>query len=330
MTTNVRDPRWKGSIMESSIAGAATPRAAAPSTLERWAPAAGSLFAALFVAAVIIGVAGLDAGDKLPEITEHFASEGLSVDAGLRLYPHPAQRGVLPVVPRRPHRDHAFAFAGNARVVGADRRRRLHSGPRRRRGRLARAAADHRSQRARGSRPEDGCNAVRRPRRDRRRPLWVSGDRRRAADERRGDDRISRRAAAAVVRCPRRGWCRYRRARIVDVRPADPARRPVGGRRLGETNDLLSSRRPQPASLTGVGGSALAADPRLPRAPARRRAVGRGLEVEVVRRRDARAWGGRRASAGAPSTAANRRTRQDHPERGLTELMDGSPALVRS
>src|SRR6266536_6540566 len=59
--------------MESTAAGAAAPRAAAPSTLERWAPAAGSLFAALFVAAFIIGTVGLDdIGDKLPEITRNF------------------------------------------------------------------------------------------------------------------------------------------------------------------------------------------------------------------------------------------------------------------
>jgi hypothetical protein len=59
--------------MESTAAGAAAPRAAAPSTLERWAPAAGSLFAALFVAAFIIGTVGLDdIGDKLPEITQNF------------------------------------------------------------------------------------------------------------------------------------------------------------------------------------------------------------------------------------------------------------------
>src|SRR6266545_5865050 len=59
--------------MESTAAGAAAPRVAALSTLERWAPAAGSLFAALFVAAVIIGTVGLDdVGDKLPEITQNF------------------------------------------------------------------------------------------------------------------------------------------------------------------------------------------------------------------------------------------------------------------
>src|SRR6266545_1698144 len=59
--------------MESTAAGAAAPRVAALSTLERWAPAAGSLFAALFVAAFIIGTVGLDdVGDKLPEITRNF------------------------------------------------------------------------------------------------------------------------------------------------------------------------------------------------------------------------------------------------------------------
>jgi hypothetical protein len=61
--------------MESTAAGAAAPRVAAPSTLERWAPAAGSLFAALFVAAFVISFAGLDTGNKLPEITRKFASE---------------------------------------------------------------------------------------------------------------------------------------------------------------------------------------------------------------------------------------------------------------
>jgi hypothetical protein len=61
--------------MESTVAGAAAPRVAAPSFLERWAPAAGTLFAALFVAAFVIGAAGLDTGDKLPEITRNFASE---------------------------------------------------------------------------------------------------------------------------------------------------------------------------------------------------------------------------------------------------------------
>src|SRR6266508_1455766 len=68
--------------MESTVADAAAPPVAAPSILERWAPAAGSLFAALFVAAVIIGAAGLDAGDKLPEITENFASEDYQSTAG--------------------------------------------------------------------------------------------------------------------------------------------------------------------------------------------------------------------------------------------------------
>jgi hypothetical protein len=61
--------------MESTIAGGAAPRVAAPSFLERWAPAAGTLFAVLFVAAVVVGAAGLDTGDKLPEITQNFASE---------------------------------------------------------------------------------------------------------------------------------------------------------------------------------------------------------------------------------------------------------------
>jgi hypothetical protein len=68
--------------MESTVAGAAAPRGAAPSTLERWAPTAGALFAALFVAAVIIGAAGLDTGDKLPEITQNFASEDYQSTAG--------------------------------------------------------------------------------------------------------------------------------------------------------------------------------------------------------------------------------------------------------
>jgi len=68
--------------MESTIAGAAAPRAAAPSRLERWAPAAGSLFAALFVAAVI-ATASFDVGDTLPEITQNFASEDYQSTAGL-------------------------------------------------------------------------------------------------------------------------------------------------------------------------------------------------------------------------------------------------------
>jgi hypothetical protein len=59
--------------MESTAAGAA-PRVS-PSTLERWAPAAGSLFAGLFVAAFIIGTVGLDdIGDTLPEATQNFQS----------------------------------------------------------------------------------------------------------------------------------------------------------------------------------------------------------------------------------------------------------------
>jgi hypothetical protein len=68
--------------MESTVAGAAAPRGVAPSALERLAPAAGSLFAALFVAAFIIGAAGLDTGDKLPEITQNFASEDYQSTAG--------------------------------------------------------------------------------------------------------------------------------------------------------------------------------------------------------------------------------------------------------
>lgn len=67
--------------MESTAAGAAAPRVAAPSTLERWAPAAGSLFAALFVAAVIIE-AGLDIGYELPELTQNFATEDYQSTAG--------------------------------------------------------------------------------------------------------------------------------------------------------------------------------------------------------------------------------------------------------
>jgi len=68
--------------MEPTVAGATAPRVAGPSTLERLAPAAGSLFAALFVAAVIIGSAGLDTGDNLPEITQNFASEDYQSTAG--------------------------------------------------------------------------------------------------------------------------------------------------------------------------------------------------------------------------------------------------------
>ena len=67
--------------MESTVAGAAAARVAAPSTLERWAPAAGSLFAVLFVAAVIIGE-GLDIGYELPELTQNFASEDYQSTAG--------------------------------------------------------------------------------------------------------------------------------------------------------------------------------------------------------------------------------------------------------
>ena len=67
--------------MESTVDGDAAPRVAAPSTLERWAPAAGSLFAALFVAAIII-VAGLDIGYELPELTQNFASEDYQSTAG--------------------------------------------------------------------------------------------------------------------------------------------------------------------------------------------------------------------------------------------------------
>ena len=67
--------------MESTITGAAAPRATASSRLERWAPAAGSLFAVLFVAAVIIS-AGLDVGYELPEITQNFASEDYQSTAG--------------------------------------------------------------------------------------------------------------------------------------------------------------------------------------------------------------------------------------------------------
>src|SRR6266536_1492084 len=68
--------------MESTAAGAAA-RRVSPSTLERWAPAAGSLFAALFVAAFIIGTVGLDdVGDKLPEVTQNFASEDYQSTGG--------------------------------------------------------------------------------------------------------------------------------------------------------------------------------------------------------------------------------------------------------
>src|SRR4029453_7830780 len=77
------DPRRKGSDMESStVAGAAAPRVVAPSFLERWAPAAGTLFAALFVVAVVIGFAGLDTGNKLPEVTQNFASEDYQSTGG--------------------------------------------------------------------------------------------------------------------------------------------------------------------------------------------------------------------------------------------------------
>jgi hypothetical protein len=68
----------------STPASAASPRAPA-STLERWAPAAGSLFAALFVAAFIIRAAGLDTGDTLPEVTQNFASEDYQSTAGFVL-----------------------------------------------------------------------------------------------------------------------------------------------------------------------------------------------------------------------------------------------------
>jgi hypothetical protein len=69
--------------MESStVAGAAAPRVVAPSFLERWAPAAGTLFATLFGVAVVIGFAGLDTGNKLPEITQNFASEDYQSTGG--------------------------------------------------------------------------------------------------------------------------------------------------------------------------------------------------------------------------------------------------------
>jgi hypothetical protein len=72
--------------MESStVAGAAALPIVAPSFLERWAPAAGTLFAALVVAAVVTGAASLDAGDKLPEITQNFASEDYQSTGGFVL-----------------------------------------------------------------------------------------------------------------------------------------------------------------------------------------------------------------------------------------------------
>ena len=70
--------------MESTTASAASSRTPA-SILERWAPAAGTLFAVLFVAAVIIGTAGLHAGDTLPEVTQNYASEDYQSTAGFVL-----------------------------------------------------------------------------------------------------------------------------------------------------------------------------------------------------------------------------------------------------
>jgi hypothetical protein len=65
-----------------AAAGAHAPRVVAPSFLERWASAAGTVFAALFVAAVVIGAAALDTGDKLPEITQNFVSEDYQSTGG--------------------------------------------------------------------------------------------------------------------------------------------------------------------------------------------------------------------------------------------------------
>jgi uncharacterized paraquat-inducible protein A len=66
----------------ATVAGAAAPRVVAPSFLERWAPAAGTLFAALFGVAVVIGFASLDTGNKLPEITQNFASQDYQSTGG--------------------------------------------------------------------------------------------------------------------------------------------------------------------------------------------------------------------------------------------------------
>lgn len=67
--------------MESTIAGAASPHAPA-STLERWGPAAGALFAVLFLAATFVG-SSLKVGSDLPEITKNFATEDYQNTMGL-------------------------------------------------------------------------------------------------------------------------------------------------------------------------------------------------------------------------------------------------------
>ena len=72
--------------MGSTAAGTNAPRVAAQSILERWAPAAGSLFAALLVAAVIVGSVGLgDVGNNVTEITRNFQTADYQSTGGLIL-----------------------------------------------------------------------------------------------------------------------------------------------------------------------------------------------------------------------------------------------------
>ncbi len=69
-----------------ALASPAVPSSAAASRVERWAPAAGLVFAGLFVAAAIVAVAGIDTGtDKLLSVTSHFAHDDYQGKAGLVL-----------------------------------------------------------------------------------------------------------------------------------------------------------------------------------------------------------------------------------------------------
>ena len=62
--------------MDTAVAGAAAPRAVTASPIERWAPVAGLLSVALFVAAVIVAVTAIDTGnDKLSSISQHFSTD---------------------------------------------------------------------------------------------------------------------------------------------------------------------------------------------------------------------------------------------------------------
>ena len=67
--------------MESTTAGPASPGVPG-SALERWGPAAGALFAVLFVAATLVG-SSLKVGSDLPEITKNFATEDYQNTMGL-------------------------------------------------------------------------------------------------------------------------------------------------------------------------------------------------------------------------------------------------------